>query len=186
LVSGGFALGDPITSYATTTVDAWGGTTTTIEPPSALVAFQVPCGPAYGVPLVVCALVLIAAAVSAAVARAAGRGWATGAPVAAGSLLGIAVCQLLGFRATTTGALVHEGVAISVPRPEWHLGPAPWLVLAGGVVAVMTTWELDRRPRRRPSPADEPGPRVEQPLDPALFQRPVGDRTAPDDGASGA
>lgn len=122
-ISGGYAPGDPITSYATTTFDEWVGTTTTIEPPSALASFEVPGGPAHGLPLLVGALALIAAGANA--------GLPHGASLAAGGRsrrrrcpAGNGVCQLLSFRATSP-ALIADGAPSSVPGREWNLGPSP-------------------------------------------------------------
>jgi hypothetical protein len=133
----GYSPGDSITAVAITRLDVWG----------------------------VCAVLLAAAALSTAFPGRFGPSWLLelGAPVAGGALAGIAAAQLLAFQATArSSAEAGADVVTAVPRPQWQLGPSPWLLTAGALVAVITG-VLARRdqsaePAIRPRAADGPGP----------------------------
>ena len=188
----GFSPGDSITAVAITRLDVWGGTATTVDPPSAALGFQVPGGPNYGIPLLVCAVLLAAAALSTAFPGRFGpsRLLELGAPVAGGALAGVAAVQFLAFQAAArSSAEAGADVVTAVPTPQWHLGPSPWLLTAGALVAVIT-WVLARHDQSA-QPAIRPGPPTGRDLpssqvDPTLYQRPDRSRGEPADPAQQA
>lgn len=133
-----------VTRFSTvTTFDAWGNSATLVDPPSAHGGFQVPGGPTYGPILLACAFVLLAAAISSAAPGKFGlrRGTAAAAPVAAGALAGVGVCQILAFQAASR-PFTPDGVTLNVMSfTNWRLGPSPWITIIGAVVA-LTIWVL--------------------------------------------
>jgi predicted PurR-regulated permease PerM len=83
--------------------------------------------------------------------------------IAGGALAGIAAAQFLAFQATArSSAEAGADVVTAVPRPQWQLGPSPWLLTAGALVAVITGVlarpDQSAEPAIRPRAADGPGP----------------------------
>lgn len=193
-----------VQAYATTTVDPWGGSTTTTN--GVGLSFELQGGPNYAVAILPCALVLLAAGAAALLRRSPRPLWASAtttvvAPVAAGALGAFAVCQLLAYEAAVRpsppGGLYGGGEL----RPEGSVGWSPWFLAVSALMGV-TSYVLHQPPRAAPvdaaapamSPPEAPAPPGPVPppvlhhrpgpathLDPALFRRPVPDRH-PDEG----
>lgn len=183
-------------SYAVTTFDAWGGSSTTTT--AVGLSFQIPGGPNYAVAIIPCTVVLVAAALARACWRTTSRSVlasilaSVGGPVASGALGAIAGCQLLAYaallRPSPPGGLYGGGEQ----RPEGELGWCLWLVGASALIALIgcvllllprpsgtsaPTAQTDPVPPAPLGPApSEPADPLPPPVaypDPAIFRRPA-------------
>ena len=183
-------------TYAVTTFDAWGGSTTTTD--GAGLSFQVPGGPNYAAAVLPCVVVLVAAVVAAVVLGVRPRPvlpsllTSVGGPVASGALSAIAVCQLLAYGAAMRPSPPGGVYGGGEQRPVGELGWGVWLLVASAAIAVAGSVHLLAPPRSTTSPpsvephlepsaavtavlseiADPPPPAVAYP-DPAIFRRPI-------------
>ena len=135
--------GDSQAFSAVTTFDAWGRSSTVMDPPHSS-PFEVTLnGPNYGVALLACVVVLFAAAASGAFPGKFGLpGWVTAlGPVAAGTLAGVGGCQILAFEAASHP---FTPAGVTMAGNTWLLGQSPWIVLVGALVA-LATWTLTLR-----------------------------------------
>lgn len=159
-------------SYAVTTFDAWGGSTTTTS--AVGLSLQIPGGPNYTVAIIPCTVALVAAALARACRRTAPRSMlpsivtSVGGPVASGALGAIAGCQLLAYaallRPSPPGGLYGGGEQ----RPEGELGWGLWLVVAGALIALIScVLLLLPRPPETSAPTAQTGPAPPAPLSPA-------------------
>ncbi len=182
-------------TYAVTTFDAWGGSTTTTN--GAGLSFQVPGGPNYAAAVLPCVVVLVAAALVIVLGvrpRSALASLLTsvGGPVASGALSAIAVCQLLAYGAAMRPSPPGGVFGGGEQRPEGELGWCVWLLAAGAAVAVAgsvrllaplrpptaaPTVEPDTDPATplgaAPSEPTDPEPPAAGDPDPAIFRRPT-------------